>query len=77
VLVAATTLALPLYANFIVKRLTSTTDQSILVSEIYGLGGVMLLLIGVQALSSLFLGTAMRKEMFEHYQKLSFSFYDR
>ena len=88
VLVAATTLALPLCANFIVKRLTSATDQSILVSEIYSLGGVMLLLIGVQALSSMFVDyrghvmgaqmeTAMRKEMFEHYQKLSFSFYDR
>ncbi|MGK0474200.1 MAG: ATP-binding cassette subfamily B protein [Candidatus Azotimanducaceae bacterium] len=88
VLVAATTLALPLCANFILKRLTSTTDQSILVSEIYGLGGVMLLLIGVQALSSMFVDyrghvmgaqmeTAMRKEMFEHYHKLSFSFYDR
>jgi len=88
VLVAATTLALPLCANFIVKRLTSATDQSILVSEIYSLGGVMLALIGVQALSSMFVDyrghvmgaqmeTAMRKEMFEHYQKLSFSFYDR
>jgi hypothetical protein len=48
VLVAAITLVLPLCANFIIKRLTSANDQSILISEIYSFGGVTLLRIGVQ-----------------------------
>jgi len=88
VLVSATALALPLCANFIIKRLSTESAKADLLSEIYILGGVMFLLIGVQALCTLFVDyrghvmgaqmeTAMRKELFEHYQKLSFSFYDR
>jgi ATP-binding cassette subfamily B protein len=88
VLVSATALALPLCANFIIKRLSTESAQADFLGEIYILGGGMLLLIGVQALCTLFVDyrghvmgaqmeTAMRKELFEHYQKLSFSFYDR
>lgn len=88
ILVAGTALALPLCANFILRRLTETESESILMTDIYVLGGLMLLLIGLQTLASLFVDyrghvmgahmeTSMRQELFEHYQKLSFSFYDR
>ena len=88
VLVAATALALPLGANFVVKRLTLAGSHQVLPSEIYAMGAAMLALLGVQALCTMFIDyqghvmgarmeSAMRKELFEHYQKLSFSFYDR
>ncbi len=88
VLVAVTALALPLCANVIIKRLSNADYQGDLLGEIYTLGGVMLLLIAVQAVCTLFVDyrghlmgaqmeTALRKELFEHYQKLSFSFFDR
>ena len=57
-------------------------------AQIYAMGGLMLALLAVQALCSLFVDYqghvmgakmegALRKEVFEHCQKLSFSFYDR
>lgn len=88
VLVAATALALPLCANFIIKQLTLGQDPVNLRGDILMYGLLMLLLIGVQAACTMFVDyrghvmgaqmeTSMRKELFEHYQKLSFSFYDR
>ncbi|HIG41430.1 MAG: ABC transporter ATP-binding protein [bacterium] len=88
VLVAATALALPLCANVIVKRITTAADNVDLYGEIYFIGVIMLFFIALQAICRLFVDyqghvmgarmeSAMRQELFEHYQKLSFSFYDR
>ncbi|MDA1073442.1 MAG: ABC transporter ATP-binding protein [Proteobacteria bacterium] len=87
VLVATTTLALPLCANFVVKQLTEGADHEALYDQMYLVGGLMIILIALEAGSRLFVDyqghvmgarmeTDMREELFEHYQKLSFSFYD-
>lgn len=88
VLIAATALALPLSANFVVKRLAQATDAPAILGEIHLVGAAMLALLVVQALCTLFVDYqghvmgarmegALRKELFEHYQKMSFNFYDR
>src|SRR5271169_4908593 len=85
VLVSATALALPLLANYVVKRLSLGAPH--LMDEIWLVGAAMLALLAVQALSTLFVDYqghtmgakmegAMRQELFEHYQSLSFGFYD-
>jgi ATP-binding cassette subfamily B protein len=85
-LVSATTLALPLLANYVVKRLTAGAGPA-LMPEVWAMGALMLALLAVQALSTLFVDYqghvmgakmegAMRQELFEHYQALSFGFYD-
>ncbi|MCB1646205.1 MAG: ABC transporter ATP-binding protein [Pseudomonadales bacterium] len=87
-LVALTTLALPLCANFIVDQLASETDHGLIYDQIFLVGGLMLALITSEALGRLFVDyqghvmgarmeTDMREELFAHYQKLSFSFYDK
>jgi ATP-binding cassette subfamily B protein len=87
-LVAATALALPLCANYLVKRLALTGGRHLMLGQIGAVGAVMLALIGVQALSTIFVDyqghvmgakieSAIRKELFEHYQSLSFGFYDQ
>tara|TARA_R110002072_G_scaffold1780_5_gene14693 strand:- start:42245 stop:44137 length:1893 start_codon:yes stop_codon:yes gene_type:complete len=87
-LVATTTLALPLCANLIVEQLTIGTEKTLIFDQIYLVAGLMLLLIALETISRLFVDyqghvmgarmeTDMREELFEHYQKLSFSFYDR
>jgi ATP-binding cassette, subfamily B, bacterial len=88
VLVSATTLGLPLCANYVVKRLTGGGATPAFLDQIWLMGAVMLALLAVQALSTMFVDyqghvmgakmeSAMRKELFEHYQALSFGFYDR
>nr|WP_244465853.1 ABC transporter ATP-binding protein [Devosia soli] len=87
-LVAGTALALPLIANFIVSRLPQLAAEPDTLSKILLLGGVMLGVFVVQSLATFFVdyqGHAMgakieaqvRQELFEHCQKLSFSFYDQ
>ena len=87
ILVSATTLALPLAANYVVKRLTLAGAHQALMPQLWIMGAVMLGLIAAQALSTMFVDyqghvmgakmeSAMRKELFEHYQALSFGFYD-
>jgi len=87
-LVSITALFLPLCANHVTKRLVQLSDVSDALAQIYAMGGVMLALLSVQALCTLFVDYrghvmgakmegALRKEVFEHCQKLSFSFYDR
>jgi ATP-binding cassette subfamily B protein len=87
VLVSATTLALPLLANFVIKRLASGHGAPSLMGDIWLVGGAMLALLAVQALSTLFVDyqghvmgakmeSSLRQELFEHYQSLSFGFYD-
>ena len=88
VVVAATALFLPFCANLITRSLVEHHGSVQTLDQIWRLGAVMLGLLAVQALSTLFVDyqghmmgakmeSAIRKEMFEHCQKLSFSFYDR
>ena len=85
---SATTLLLPLCANYVVRRLTEGHGDPALLGGIYLMGAVMLALLGVQALCTIFVDyqghmmgakmeSALRQELFEHYQRLSFSFDDR
>jgi ATP-binding cassette subfamily B protein len=87
-LVSATALFLPLCANYVTKRLTAHLDPAEALGRIALMGGLMLALLAVQALATLFVDyqghvmgakmeSALRRELFEHCQKLSFSFYDR
>ena len=86
--VAATAVAMPLIANHIVNRLPELANAPDALQQILSLGAIMLGVFLVQALATYFVdyqGHAMgarieaqvRRELFEHCQKLSFSFYDR
>ena len=88
IVISAAALLLPLCANFITKRLLVTAGIPGALNKIYAVGAAMLALVALQALCSLFVDYQghvmgakmerdMRRELFEHYQKLSFSFYDR
>src|SRR5579871_4307310 len=87
ILISATTLAFPICANIVVKRLTAAHDPAGLMPQIYAMGALMLGLLALQALATMFVDyqghvmgakmeSALRKELFEHYQALSFGFYD-
>lgn len=87
-LVAATAISLPLLANHLVTRITADIADPALVGEIAAIGAAMLAVFLVQSLATYFVDyqghamgakieAAVRKELFEHCQKLSFSFYDR
>lgn len=86
--ISTTALILPLGANFITRQLTGLDDAAGALGPIYAAGAAMLAVVVLQALSTLFVDyqghvmgakmeSALRKELFEHCQKLSFSFYDR
>lgn len=83
---ALTTLVIPLIVRYITGTVVYLPKGEIL-PKIFFLGGVMIILVAVQCFSNYFIGNYghvmgakieynMRKEIFEHYQKLSFSFYD-
>lgn len=83
---AATTLVIPLIVRYITGTVVNMPKSEIL-HTILVLGTVMTLLVLIQCFSNYFIGNYghvmgakieynMRKEIFEHYQKLSFSFYD-
>ena len=85
--VSAITLILPLCARYITKNILEANAPNAL-EQIYTMGAIMLALIVVHALCNTFvdyrghmMGTMMesdmRRDLFEHYQKLSFSFYDQ
>jgi ATP-binding cassette subfamily B protein len=85
---AAAALLLPLCANYVTKRLLDPQPAPELLTEIYAVGSLMLSLVALQALCTVFVDYQghvmgakmerdMRRELFEHYQKLSFHFYDR
>jgi len=87
-LVSVTALALPLCAREVTQRLQTLGGAPDALQQIYLVGALMLALLAVQTLSTLFVDYkghvmgarmegALRKELFEHCQKLSFSFYDR
>ena len=85
-IVSGTALALPLIANYITKSVLQTHTPDSL-SQIYKMGSLMLALLLVHTLCNMFVDyqghvmgalmeSDMRRELFDHYQKLSFSFYD-
>lgn len=86
VVVSAITLTLPLCARHITKNILDANAPNAL-DQIYTVGVFMLALVIVHALCNMFvdyqghmMGARMerdvRAELFEHYQKLSFGFYD-
>lgn len=93
-LVSATTLLLPLCTRYLTKNVLAGpasnppgTTGDFALTQIYLVGGVMLLLLLIHLACNLFvdyqghlMGAKMesdlRSELFEHFQKLSFSFYD-
>lgn len=88
VLVSATALALPLCANFVTRQVTALQAVHGNLGQIYLMGAVMLALLALQVLSTFFVDyqghmmgarieNEVRRELFEHCQKLSFGFYDR
>ncbi|MEP7200332.1 MAG: ABC transporter ATP-binding protein, partial [Chloroflexota bacterium] len=85
-IVSATTLTLPLCVSYITKNVLGGNMPNAL-NQIYGMGAVMLGLIVVHTACNTFVDYQghmmgammerdMRSELFEHYQKLSFRFYD-
>ena len=84
--VSSTALLFPLCANYITKNILESNAPNAM-RQIYGMGGVMLVLLLVHTLCNMFVDYQghvmgarmerdMRSELFEHYQKLSFRFYD-
>lgn len=87
-LIATTAIALPLCANYVTTRLLLLDDSTEAFAQILMTGGVMVLVLIAQAAATFvvdYQGHVMgarieadvRRELFEHCQKLSFSFYDR
>ncbi|HEX9068836.1 MAG TPA: ABC transporter ATP-binding protein, partial [Ktedonobacterales bacterium] len=83
--ISAVTLILPLCARYVTKDLLG--DAASHVHDIYLMGALMVALVGIHALCTMFVDYQghlmgarmegdMRRELFEHYQKLSFGFYD-
>lgn len=86
VVLSSTVLAIPLCIRFITKNLSETNSPETL-NLIYIMGGVMLALVALHAFCHSFIDYKghmmgalmerdMRNELFAHYQKLSFKFYD-
>jgi ATP-binding cassette, subfamily B, bacterial len=84
--VSAVTLLLPLCARYITNNILAGGTPHAL-DHICLVGALMLALVGVHTLSTMFIDyqghvmgarmeSDMRSELFEHFQKLSFSFYD-
>lgn len=85
-IVAAVSLIIPLLTRYITKTVLTGNMQNAL-GEIYKVSAMMLVLVVVQAVCSFIydyrghsigamMESDMRSELFEHYQKLSFKFYD-
>lgn len=88
ILVAGTAIALPLSANYVTTRLLALPDAPDAIWQILIMGAVMLAILAVEVAATFFVDyqghvmgarieAAVRQELFEHYQKLSFGFYDR
>lgn len=85
IVVSLTVLAIPLCIRFITKNLEAQSPDSL--AQIYWTAAVMLGLVALHAICHAFVDYKghlmgaymerdMRNELFEHYQKLSFQFYD-
>ena len=88
ILVAGTAIALPLSANYVTTRLLALPDAPDALWQILFMGAVMLAILAVEVAATFFVDyqghvmgarieAAVRQELFEHCQKLSFGFYDR
>ncbi|WSH62983.1 ABC transporter ATP-binding protein [Rhizobium ruizarguesonis] len=88
ILVAGTAVALPLCANIVTSRLVALPNAPQAFAQILAMGGVMLAVLAVQIVAIFFVDyrghvmgarieATVRQELFEHCQKLSFSFYDQ
>jgi ATP-binding cassette subfamily B protein len=86
VIVAAAALALPLCARYITNLVLEQSGPDVL-AQIYGMGAIMVALVAVHTACNFFvdyqghgMGARMerdiRQELFEHYEKLAFRFYD-
>jgi ATP-binding cassette subfamily B protein len=86
VIVSAVTLLLPLCIRYLTKNLLEGNAPNAL-NQIYLVGALMLALVLIHALGNTFVDyqghlmgarmeSDMRQELFDHYQKLSFRFYD-
>jgi len=86
IIVSAITLAIPLCIRYITKNLLESNAPDAL-GQIYMMGGIMLALVILYTACHTFIDYQghmmgalmerdMRNELFEHYQKLSFNFYD-
>ncbi len=84
--ISAITLLLPISANHITKNILATPATDML-NQILLTGVLMLVLVGIHTACNLFVDYRghmmgammerdMRRELFDHYQKLSFGFYD-
>ncbi|MBZ0298980.1 MAG: ABC transporter ATP-binding protein/permease [Anaerolineae bacterium] len=84
--VSATALALPLGARYVTQNVLQENAPDAL-TQIARIGALMLVLVVIQTLCNLFVDyqghvmgarmeSDMRRDLFEHYQKLSFSYYD-
>ena len=85
IIVSATVLAIPLCIRYITKSLEANSFD--VLNQIYMSGGLMLALIAIHTICHAFVDYKghmmgalmerdMRAELFEHYQKLCFKFYD-
>lgn len=85
IIVSVTVLAIPLCIRYITKNLEAHSLDAI--NQVYLMSSVMLALVVVHAICHVFVDYKghmmgalmerdMRNELFEHYQKLSFNFYD-
>lgn len=85
IIVSLTVLAIPLCIRYITKNLESQSPDTL--DQIYFMGGVMLALVALHVICHTFVDYKghmmgalmerdMRNELFDHYQKLSFKFYD-
>lgn len=85
-IVAAINLTLPLCARYITKNVLEENTSNAL-DQIHTMGAIMLVLVIIHTMCNLFVDyrghamgalmeSDMRRELFEHYQKLSFRFYD-
>ncbi|MCL4870256.1 MAG: ABC transporter ATP-binding protein/permease [Anaerolineae bacterium] len=85
-IVSATTLLIPLCIRYVTKNVLADNTPDVL-NQIYLIGVVMLVLVLVHTVCNMFVSyqghmmgammeSDMRSELFDHYQKLSFAFYD-
>jgi len=86
-IVSSVALVFPLLVRYITKEVLEG-DLSNALSEVYWIGGLMLVLVAIQNVGNYFVDykgheigarmeSDMRSELFAHMQKLSFSFYDK
>lgn len=86
-LVSGVTLVFPLLVRYITKDVLAG-DLSNALSEVYWIGGLMLVLVAIQNIGNYFVDykghevgalmeSDLRRELFDHMQQLSFSFYDK